>query len=46
MRHSLPGCFFFGTFSAKMLLLRAERLPGRLLPIVSGLVFTALTVFW
>jgi hypothetical protein len=42
--HSLLGCFFFGVFSAKMLLLRSERLPGRLLPIVGGLVFTALTV--
>ncbi len=44
--HSLPRCFFFGTFTAKMLLLRAERLPGRLLPFVGGLVFTALTVLW
>lgn len=44
--HSLLGCFFFGVFSAKMLLLRSERLPGRLLPIVGGLVFTALTVVW
>jgi hypothetical protein len=46
MWHSLLGCFFFGAFSAKMLLLRAERLPGWLLPIVGGLVFTALTVLW
>ncbi|MDX3693071.1 DUF6529 family protein [Streptomyces europaeiscabiei] len=44
--HSLLGCFFFGVFSAKMLLLRSERLPGWLLPIVGGLVFTALTVVW
>ncbi|MGW1672168.1 DUF6529 family protein [Streptomyces sp. NPDC002324] len=44
--HSLLGCFFFGGFSAKMLLLRSERLPGWLLPIVGGLVFTALTVVW
>jgi len=33
-------------FSAKMLLLRSERLPGWLLPIVGGLVFTALTILW
>ncbi|MBT2399611.1 DUF6529 family protein [Streptomyces sp. ISL-100] len=46
MWHSLLGCFFFGAFSAKMLLLRAERLPGWLLPIVGGLVFTVLTVVW
>ncbi|MGI5374323.1 DUF6529 family protein [Streptomyces sp. CA-251387] len=44
--HSLLGCFFFGAFSAKMLLLRSERLPGWLLPIVGGLVFTALTIIW
>jgi hypothetical protein len=44
--HSLLGCFFFGAFSAKMLLLRSERLPGWLLPIVGGLVLTVLTVIW
>ncbi|MEV0176005.1 DUF6529 family protein [Streptomyces sp. NPDC050803] len=44
--HSLLGCFFFGAFSAKMLLLRWERLPGWLLPIVGGLVLTVLTVIW
>ncbi|KPI22764.1 hypothetical protein OK074_7138 [Actinobacteria bacterium OK074] len=44
--HSLLGCFFFGAFSAKMLLLRADRLPGWLLPFVGGLVFTVLTVIW
>ncbi|WP_405642423.1 DUF6529 family protein [Streptomyces sp. NBC_00019] len=44
--HSLLGCFFFGVFSAKMLLLRSERLPNWLLPIVGGLVFTALTIIW
>ncbi|MFP3992690.1 DUF6529 family protein [Streptomyces sp. E11-3] len=44
--HSLLACFFFGAFTAKMLLLRSERLPGWLLPVVGGLVFTALTVVW
>ncbi|MFF7646846.1 DUF6529 family protein [Streptomyces canus] len=44
--HSLLGCFFFGVFSAKMLLLRSERLPGWLLPIVGGLVLSVLTVLW
>jgi hypothetical protein len=46
MWHSLLGCFFFGAFSAKMLLLRAERLPGWLLPVVGGLVFAVLTLLW
>ncbi|MFE0253441.1 DUF6529 family protein [Streptomyces sp. NPDC059010] len=44
--HSVLGCFFFGAFSAKMLLLRSERLPSWLLPLVGGLVFTVLTVIW
>ncbi|MHC5257209.1 DUF6529 family protein [Streptomyces sp. UC4497] len=46
MWHSLLGCFFFGAFSAKMLLLRTERLPGWLLPVVGGLVFAVLTLLW
>lgn len=46
MWHSLLGCFFFGAFSAKMLLLRAERIPGWLLPVIGGLVFTVLTALW
>jgi hypothetical protein len=46
MWHSLLGCAFFGAFSAKMLLLRSERLPGWLLPLVGGLVFTLLTLIW
>ncbi|MGW3104858.1 DUF6529 family protein [Streptomyces sp. cg40] len=46
MWHSLLGCLFFGAFSAKMLLLRSERLPGWLLPLVGGLVFTGLTLLW
>jgi hypothetical protein len=29
-----------------MLLLRWDRLPGWLLPVVGGLVFTVLTVIW
>lgn len=44
--HSLLGCFFFGAFSAKMLLLRMERLPGWLMPVVGGLVFASLTMLW
>ncbi|MEU2425542.1 DUF6529 family protein [Streptomyces sp. NPDC007851] len=33
--HLLPGCFIFGVFGAKMLLLRSERLPV-VLPYVRG----------
>ncbi|MCQ4210923.1 DUF6529 family protein [Streptomyces longispororuber] len=46
MWHSFLGCFFFGAFSAKMLLLRTERLPGWLLPVVGGLAFAVLTLLW
>ncbi|WP_431946485.1 DUF6529 family protein [Actinacidiphila sp. bgisy167] len=41
--HALSGCFVFGAFAAKMLLLRAGRLPDRPLPVGSGLVRTAST---
>jgi hypothetical protein len=44
--HYVLRCFFFGVFSAKMLLLRSERLPGRQLPIVGGPALTALTIIW
>ncbi|MDX3096961.1 DUF6529 family protein [Streptomyces sp. ME01-24h] len=36
MGHALPGCFVFGAFTAKMLLLRAERSPDRLPSVVGG----------
>ncbi len=44
--HSLAGCFFYGAFTAKMLWLRVDGLPGLVLPIVGGSVFTALVVIW
>ncbi len=44
--HSLLGCFFFGAFSARMLLLRSERLPSWLLPVVGGLVLAVFTIVW
>jgi hypothetical protein len=44
--HSLLGCFFFGVFTTKMLLLRRPGLPGWSLPVLGGLVFSALTGLW
>jgi Family of unknown function (DUF6529) len=44
--HSLLGCFFFGAFTAKMLLLSRKGLPGWALPVFGGLVFTALAGLW
>lgn len=44
--HSLLGCFFYGVFVTKMLVLHARRLPGWALPWVGGLTFTALVALW
>src|SRR5215510_819071 len=44
--HSLLGCFFFGAFVAKMLLLSRRGTPGWVLPVMGGLVFTALVGLW
>jgi hypothetical protein len=44
--HSLLGCFFYGIFVVKMLLLRREGAPGWSLPVVGGLVFTVLVGLW
>jgi Family of unknown function (DUF6529) len=44
--HSLLGCFFFGAFAVKMLALPKPGLPGWALPVLGGLVFTALIGLW
>ena len=44
--HSLLGCFFFGAFTAKMLILSRKDMPGWALPVFGGLVFTALVGLW
>jgi Family of unknown function (DUF6529) len=44
--HSLLGCFFFGAFTAKMLILSRKDMPGWALPVLGGLVFTALVGLW
>jgi hypothetical protein len=44
--HSLAGCFFFGAFTVKMLILPRSGVPGWALPLFGGLVFTALAVLW
>jgi hypothetical protein len=44
--HSIAGCAFYGAYSAKMLGLRVRGLPGWTLPLLGGLVFTALIVLW
>ena len=44
--HSLAGCFFFGAFTVKMLILPRAGVPGWTLPLFGGLVFTALAAVW
>ena len=44
--HSLFGCFFYGAFVAKMLVLSRDDTPGWALPVLGGAVFTALTALW
>ena len=44
--HSLLGCFFYGAFVAKMLVLNRHDSPGWTLPVLGGAVFTALTALW
>jgi Family of unknown function (DUF6529) len=40
--HGLFGCAFYGAFVAKVLVLHSKRLPGWALPVVAGVLFTAL----
>lgn len=44
--HSLLGCFFFGAFTVKMLVLSKKGMPGWALPVLGGLVLTALVGLW
>jgi hypothetical protein len=44
--HSLLGCAFFGAFTAKMLSLTKDGMPGWVLPVLGGSVFALLTALW
>jgi heme/copper-type cytochrome/quinol oxidase subunit 4 len=44
--HSLLGCAFYGAFVAKLLTLKMSRLPNWLLPVLGGLVFSAIVGLW
>jgi hypothetical protein len=44
--HSLFGCFFYGAFVAKMLILNRRDAPGWALPALGGSVFTGLVALW
>jgi Family of unknown function (DUF6529) len=44
--HSLFGCFFYGAFVTKMVLLTRNGLRGWMIPIAGGLVFFVLVYVW
>jgi hypothetical protein len=46
LTHSLLGCFFYGAFVAKMLLLTRKGVPRWALPVLGGAVFTSLIYLW
>jgi len=46
LAHSLFGCFFYGAFVFKMLILTRDDSPKWALPLAGGLVFSGLTALW
>ena len=44
--HSLAGCFFYGAFVAKVLLVQSRRLPGWVLPAAGGVLAVVVGVLW
>jgi hypothetical protein len=44
--HSLAGCFFYGAFVAKVLLVQSRRLPGWVLPVAGGTLAVLIGVLW
>ena len=44
--HSIAGCFFFGAFTTKVLVVQVRGLPGWSLPLVGGALFVGLSVVW
>jgi hypothetical protein len=44
--HSLAGCFLYGVFVTKMLVLQQRESPRLALPLLGGLLFATLTAVW
>jgi hypothetical protein len=44
--HSIAGCFFYGAFAAKVLLVHSRRLPGWSLPVAGGTLAVVAGVLW
>ena len=44
--HSIAGCFFYGAFAAKVLLVHSRRLPRWALPVAGGTLAVIVGVLW
>lgn len=44
--HSVVGCFFYGAFAAKVLIVRSSHLPGWTLPLAGGTLVTSVAILW
>jgi hypothetical protein len=44
--HSLAGCFLYGAFAAKVLLVHTRRLPRWALPVAGGMLAVTVGVLW
>jgi Family of unknown function (DUF6529) len=44
--HSVAGCFFYGAFTAKVLLVQSRRLPGWAPPAAGGTLAVIVGVLW
>jgi hypothetical protein len=44
--HSLAGCFLYGAFVAKVLLVHTRRLPRWVLPVAGGMLAVTVGVLW
>lgn len=44
--HSVAGCFLYGAFLAKVLLVHSRKLPGWALPVVGGILAVLIAVLW
>ena len=46
LAHSLLGCLFYGAFATKVMIVRSRGLPGIVLPVAGGVLFTVLIAVW
>jgi hypothetical protein len=44
--HSILGCAFYGAFAVKVVVVRAQNLPGLALPLAGGTIFSVLVATW